>query len=231
MRKLISVFFLFLIVAVVLPGCSTRQTNEQIVPEYSENTNTIPENVTDAPLDFQNTAPFDMEPKRFLYDFTAQVSSDRILTITLVLEQPADSYTTAVTEILVYDGDTLLQTITKDAVPEVEDYAWDGLFVNKGGAIGEPDVRDLNFDGSDDFGLLAVEVYPQHVPYSYFIWDEEANHFEYQFTAFGVEALQVDEEEKCLIETSQEGLITYRKIFTFEPDGTVVSEYIPEEDQ
>lgn len=231
MKKLISVFILFLIVAFVFPGCLTQQEKERTVPEYSESTKDNPEVVTDAPLDFQNTAPFETEPKRFLYDFTAQVSSGRNLTITLVLAEPADSYTTAVTEILVYDGDTLLQTITKDAVPEVEDYAWDGLFVKKDSAIGEPDVRDLNFDGSDDFGLMAVEAYPQYVPYSFFIWDEEANRFVYQFTAFGVEALQVDEEEMRLVETSHEGFVTYKKIFTFEPDGTVVSKFITEEDQ
>ena len=229
-RKMISVFFVFLLIVGVFSGCSVEHSGEQTVPENFESIDIIPQDTTNVPQDFQNTAPINTEPKRFLYDFTAMVSSGRELNVVLVLEEPADSYTTAVTEILVYDGDMLLQTITKDDVRDVMDYAWDGLFVNKGSTIGEPDIRDLNFDGSDDFGLLAVEIYPQHVPYSYFIWDEETDLFVYQFTAFGVDALQVDDEEMCLVETSYEGFIPYKKVFTFELDGTVVSNFITEED-
>ena len=100
----------------------------------------------------------------------------------------------------------MLQTITKDDVPGVADYAWDGLFLNESNTVGLPDVRDLNFDGAEDFGLLAVFAYPQNVPYSYFFWNAENALFEYQFTAFGPGWLQIDDSEKCLVEVSNEGM-------------------------
>lgn len=159
-----------------------------------------------------------------VYQFPVTVSGNRELTVSLDLVSSEEGYTTEIAEVLVCEGDRLLQTITKEDVPEVTEYAWDGLFLNEGNAVGLPDVRDLNFDGAEDFGLLAVSDYPQNVPYSYFFWNEEKGQFVYQLTAFGPGWLQTDDSEKRLVEVSNEGPVIYKKYFTIASDGSLLTQ-------
>lgn len=104
----------------------------------------------------------------------------------------------SVEQIQVYEGDHLLQTIDTSALTYEGPELYEGLFVNKGYTVGEPDVRDVNFDGSEDFGLLAVEAYPNNVPYGYFLWDDDSEQFVFSFcmTAFP----RLDEAEEVVIE-------------------------------
>ena len=196
----------FILLSILLSGCAisapgSRETDESTISEITE-TIQIPEAV---------------------YEFPVMVSEDRRLIISLHLEKLEDFSAQEIRKIQVYDGDQLLQTITKDDVPGVADYAWDGLFLNESNTVGLPDVRDLNFDGAEDFGVLAVFAYPQNVPYSYFFWNAEKELFEYQFTAFGPGWLQIDDSQKCLVEVSNEGMETYEKYFSFDLDGNIVT--------
>lgn len=86
--------------------------------------------------------------------------------------------------------------------------------MNKGYTIGEPDVRDVNFDGSEDFGLLAVKTYPNNVPYGYFLWDDESEQFVFSFflSAFPM----LDEVEEEVIERMSMGVQNY---YEFDADG------------
>lgn len=195
-----------LMLSILVSGCGTSAPNNSETYEstIAETTETIqmPETV---------------------YEFPVMVSEDRGLTISLHMEELEDFSAKEIRKIQVYDGDQLLQTITKDDIPEVTDYAWDGLFLNESNTVGLPDVRDLNFDGAEDFGLLAVFAYPQNVPYSYFFWNADKELFEYQFTAFGPGWLQIDDSEKALVEVSNEGMESYEKYFSFDQDGNIVN--------
>lgn len=151
---------------------------------------------------------------------SVRISDQQELTVILDTEQPEDDYF-PVSSILVYDGGQLRQTLEVPSVPPDDTYAWDGLFVNKGYAVGEPDIRDVNFDGAEDFGLLAVNGYPHNVPYSYFVWNEENALFEYGFTLFGATALEIDENEQCLVETSHDTMGTYKTVYKCLSDGTL----------
>lgn len=202
-----AVLTLFMLLSILLPGCGNP------APTIEENTE-----ITVA----ETTAP-SQTAKESAYQFSVTVEKDRTLTVFLHLAEIEDYNSDEVHEIQIYDGDQLLQTITKEDIPAVTDYAWDGLFLNEGYEVGMPDVRDLNFDGAEDFGLLAVYAYPNNVPYSYFLWNEEKEVFEYQFTAFGPGWLQKNESEKCLVEVSTAGSETYEKCFTFDQDGNIVS--------
>ena len=195
-----------LMLSILVSGCATSAPNSSETYESTivETTETI-------------------QMPEAVYEFPVMVSEDRGLTISLHLEELEDFSAKEIRKIQIYDGDQLLQTITKDDVPEVIDYAWDGLFLNESNKVGLPDARDLNFDGAEDFGLLAVFDYPQNVPYSYFIWNAEKELFEYQFTAFGPGWLQIDDSQKCLVEVSNEGMETYEKYFSFDLDGNIVS--------
>lgn len=156
-----------------------------------------------------------------MYSFLVEVAEDRVLTVALDMEQLSDEYY-EVNRILVYDGEELIQTINQEDMPIPMDYAWDGLFVNKGYEVGEPDVRDVNFDGSEDFGLLTVSAYPKNVPYTYLVWNEEHNEFFYGFTLFGASALEVDTEKQWLIEHSHDVMGQYETPYTYtKRDGLV----------
>ena len=155
-----------------------------------------------------------------LYAFHVQVSGGRELTVVLDTPRPQDNYF-AIDRILVYEGDNLLQTIETASVPRPDGYAWDGLYVNRGYSVGEPDIRDLNFDGSQDFGLLAVSAYPHNVPYSYFLWNAAAGRFDYGFTLFGSGCLETDAEKGQLIEHSHDVLGEYTAIYKYAANGAL----------
>ena len=195
-----------LMLSILVSGCGTSAPNSSETYESTivETTETI-------------------QMPEAVYEFPVMVSEDRGLTISLHLKELEDFSAKEIRKIEVYDGDQLLQIITKVDISEVTDYAWDGLFLNESNTIGLPDVRDLNFDGAEDFGLLAVFAYPQNVPYSYFFWNAEKALFEYQFTAFGPGWLQIDDSEKCLVEVSNEGMETNKKYFSFDLDGNIVT--------
>lgn len=139
-------------------------------------------------------------------------------------EQPAqqkDEYF-EVGKIRIYRGKQWIQTIDPATLPPVEEYAWDGLYVNQGYTVGEPDVRDLNFDGAQDFGLLAVEAYPKNVPYSYFLWNQKKQQFDYGFTLFGSEMLVVDEKNRRLVEHSYDVSGEYLDFYSYTADGRIL---------
>ena len=198
-----------LMLSILVSGCGTSAPNSSETYESTivETTETI-------------------QMPEAVYEFPVMVSEDRGLTISLHLKELEDFSAKEIRKIEVYDGDQLLQIITKVDISEVTDYAWDGLFLNESNTIGLPDVRDLNFDGAEDFGLLAVFAYPQNVPYSYFIWNAEKEFFEYKFTAFGPGWLQIDYDRKCLVEVSCEGEQNYKKIFSIDQNGNVTTEYL-----
>lgn len=90
----------------------------------------------------------------------------------------------AVEQIRVYENGTLLQTIGAEDVSYDGDHEFDGLFVLKGYSVGEPDIRDLNFDGSPEFGLLGAYHFPKNVSYGWFLWDEAAGRFAFSTVLF-----------------------------------------------
>lgn len=157
-----------------------------------------------------------------MYSFPVKVSEGKELTVVLQTKDPADKDYFAVDRIQIYHGKEQIQTIQTASLPAVEEYAWDGLFVNKGSKVGEPDVRDVNFDGAQDFGLLAVETYPHNVPYSYFLWNADAGRFDYGFTLFGSKALEVDEKRRYLVEESHDVNGVYQTVYQYTADGKLL---------
>lgn len=157
------------------------------------------------------------------YSFAVNVSETRELTIVLNSPEPEENYF-SVDQILVYDGSKQIQTIDTTTIVPPEDYAWDGLYVNLGSDVGEPDVRDINFDGAEDFGLLAVESYPKNIPYGYFIWNQESNLFEYKFALFGMDALEVNTELKQLRESSHDTYGESISIYCYSENGELIKE-------
>lgn len=202
---------LFLAILIILFVSACASENQKLSDIYGKPNNFQQEHTTPEGVSRNFLNPYTM---------SVRISDQQELTVILDTEQPEDDYF-PVSSILVYDGEQLLQTLEVPSVPPDDTYAWDGLFVNKGYAVGEPDIRDVNWDGAEDFGLLSVSGYPKNVPYSYFVWNEENALFEYGFTLFGATALEIDENEQCLVETSHDTMGTYKTVYKCLSDGTL----------
>ena len=123
-------------------------------------------------------------------------ASGRALSVELELE-PLDQEPDylAVEQIRVYENGRLLQSIG------AEDTGGDlleGLFVYRSAYVGEPDLQDLNFDGSTDLGLLSNYHFPHNVSYGWFLWDEAESRF--AFSTVLCSELTLDAENRQVVE-------------------------------
>ena len=134
---------------------------------------------------------------------TEQISittaSGRELSLELELE-PLDQqpHCLAIEQIRVYEGDTPLRFMEVEEDMYTPDSFYRGLFLIRDSYIGEPDVRDLNFDGSPDLGLLAESAFPHNVSYAWFLWDEETSRF--YFSAYLFFNPTLDAENRQVVE-------------------------------
>lgn len=125
----------------------------------------------------------------------------------------------AVEEIRVYEQGKLLQTIGAGDISHHRDHGSDGLFVLRDSSVGEPDIRDLNFDGSPDLGLLADYHFPKNVSYGWFLWDEAASQF--TFSTVLLSSLTLDAEKGQIIERLA-GYPEERIISAWSDDGVLI---------
>ena len=130
------------------------------------------------------------------YSAVITVAENTLRNVVLVTEK-SEGDCRAIREIQVFDGKALTQSISQEALPDGNQ----GLFVDLSQPKGQPDCRDLNFDGYTDLGFPAIQGTAQNVPYRYFLWDPETERFEYGFTLCGATALTLDLERQLLIET------------------------------
>lgn len=109
-------------------------------------------------------------------------------TLTLVFHALAYGYFYGCDRIDVYDGGTLIQTIsTLDAIrsqwpdqslPYTESWSRD-LYLT---------LDDMNFDGAGDIGLMAWVTSGANIPAYYWLWDPDSGQFRYAFCLSNAEA-------------------------------------------
>lgn len=134
-------------------------------------------------------------------------------------EDPDWSNYYAIDELQVWEKTELLQTIRTAELAYDGDCLFEGLFDDQsGGPVGQPDCQDINFDGSQDLGLLAAEGYPHNVPYCYLLWDEAANQLSIQpLMLFG--PVTLDMENQRIEEYEKDGPFSYHNYYRFTADG------------
>ena len=115
---------------------------------------------------------------------TVTVGPGRTLTLALRCPIPApdDSSQLRYDQIQVLDGGTLLQTITPDSFTPDSRAAFQG-FVAFSPLLDYVDVRDIDFDGSEDFGVLCDTTHNE--AHCWFVWDEASGSFRYLTTLGG----------------------------------------------
>ena len=143
-----------------------------------------------------------------------QLGDGTNLKIVLQTDAEEDGFS-PVREISVYRDDALLQTIGESALPELAANYNEGLYLGRSGA-GQPDYRDVNFDGYTDIGLPALGQAAENLPYHYFLWNAATGQFDYGFILFGGAALEVDEAAQHLIETVKTNAGTVARLYRFE---------------
>ena len=143
-------------------------------------------------------AGWDLTRDGYLTDTeTVTVGPGRTLTLALRCPIPApdDSSQLRYDQIQVLDGGTLLQTITPDSFTPDSRAAFQG-FVAFSPLLDYVDVRDIDFDGSEDFGVLC-DTTPNEA-HCWFVWDEASGSFRYLTTLGG--RLEVLPETEQLVE-------------------------------
>ena len=143
-------------------------------------------------------AGWDLTRDGYLTDTeTVTVGPGRTLTLALRCPIPApdDSSQLRYDQIQVLDGGTLLQTITPDSFTPDSRAAFQG-FVAFSPLLDYVDVRDIDFDGSEDFGVLCDTTHNE--AHCWFVWDEASGSFRYLTTLGG--RLEVLPETEQLVE-------------------------------
>ena len=130
-------------------------------------------------------AGWDLTRDGYLTDTeTVTVGPGRTLTLALRCPIPApdDLSQLRYDQIQVLDGGTLLQTITPDSFTPDSRAAFQG-FVAFSPLLDYVDVRDIDFDGSEDFGVLCDTTHNE--AHCWFVWDEASGSFRYLTTLGG----------------------------------------------
>ena len=144
---------------------------------------------------------------RFIDTESLTLADGRELTVKLSgpvsqLEE-SDYYNPCYDPVEIWDGDTLLQTITP-AFPLPEPYVFDadtkrevtipesnylpGFSADT--ALHDVDIRDINFDGSEDLGLPCDSTNCD--ARAWYVWDAAARQFRYAFSLEGYPTIDTD---------------------------------------
>ena len=153
-----------------------------------------------------------------LLTLEAPLADGRTLTLEAVGKR-LDEYSVGVREVRVYDGDGLLQTIRAQ---EGVEHFWgdsDGGIVPEYTDCWSPEetmeVLDLNFDGNTDFGLFGWPA-NNTIPYYYWMWDPEAEQYQYAFVLQGVSVDSDKRELKASFRLS----VAKQELDYYRPDET-----------
>ena len=133
-------------------------------------------------------------------------SGGREITVGMDLEPTAQNENYyMVTQLRVEEDERILQTI--DPAELTATHNIEGLYLLHGYDVGEPDVRDFNFDGYEDLALLAESTIPQNPSYIFFLWSKEKRGLEASFVMTGLPEL--DEQQKQITEKLSNGRRRY----------------------
>lgn len=143
-----------------------------------------------------NGAQFQLVSDGFFTDtYSLRVSDGRTLTLSLRCTPGEDYSTDSYDQIQIWEGDALLQTISPSASQLDRRAPFQGFLANSP-SMNIVDIRDINFDGYEDFGLQCDTTHNE--VHTWFIWDGEAGSYRY-LTLLGGQ-LTLDSETRQLEE-------------------------------
>ena len=143
-----------------------------------------------------NGVQFQLVSDGFFTDtYSLRVSDGRTLTLSLRCTTGEDYFTDSYDQIQIWEGDALLQTISPSASQLDRRAPFQGFLANSP-SMYIVDIRDIYFDGYEDFGLQCDTTHNE--VHAWFIWDGEAGSYRY-LTLLGGQ-LTLDSETRQLEE-------------------------------
>lgn len=218
MRRVFALLLLLLLLSACAAPAKTEEEPASPPPREA------PADPIPAETPPEGEPPIDETEDHVLLTLDAPLADGRTLTLEAVGKQ-TDEYSCGVREIRVYDGDTLLQTVTAyDAI----EWEWGSAADDLAGAYTNcwtPDqtmeALDLNFDGNTDFGLFGW-VCNNTIPYYYWLWDEAAGEYRYAFTLQGAEVHPDTQELTSEYKSGSAGSQWITEHYKPDADGTLV---------
>lgn len=191
MKKTLA-FLLSVLLLCGLLGC-TPTLPAAVEPATSS---PVPQTATPAPTEDATPAP-SLGEGEYVLDSPITVDNGRVLTLRLYgMLRDVATQTFGIKKIEVLDGTTLVQTILmQDAILA----QWDDMYADteytesyeKNGCL---TVNDMNFDGAGDIGLMGWITAGANLPFYYWLWNADAQCFEYSFYLCNAEVDAADQQ-------------------------------------
>lgn len=128
----------------------------------------------------------------YTYEYPIIVEANRTLTVKLYGHSMGESGLYGIYQMDIYDKEKLIQVIVLKDDLKIEKFAGNESIYKDSGFT----RKDINFDDSQDIGLMAWVSAYKNLPYFYWIWNTETQRFEY---AYSLSNVIVDRNEKVLM--------------------------------
>ena len=149
------------------------------------------------------------DKKTFVVSKKIEVSDNRILTLKFNGFIFTETDTGGYSKIAVYPEDKKqLQTIN---IVDVNSFGDDTTTCPEPGTGSDIIIEDMNFDGINDFRIIAMLPPGPNIPYICFLWDKKSGKFVHAEFLDDITSPEFDSKTKTVTSSSRESANKYRK--------------------
>lgn len=149
------------------------------------------------------------DKKTFVVSKKIEVSDNRILTLKFNGFIFTETDTGGYSKIAVYPEDKKqLQTIN---IADVNSFGDDTTTCPEPGTGSDIVIEDMNFDGINDFRIIAMLPPGPNIPYICFLWDKKSGKFIHAEFLDDITSPEFDSKTKTITSSSRESANKYRK--------------------
>ena len=149
------------------------------------------------------------DKKTFVVSKKIEVSDNRILTLQFNGFIFTETDTGGYSKIAVYPEDKKqLQTIN---IADVNSFGDDTTTCPEPGTGSDIVIEDMNFDGINDFRIIAMLPPGPNIPYICFLWDKKSGKFVHAEFLDDITSPEFDSKTKTVTSSSRESANKYRK--------------------
>ena len=149
------------------------------------------------------------DKKTFVVSKKIEVSDNRILTLKFNGFIFTETDTGGYSKIAVYPEDKKqLQTIN---IADVNSFGDDTTTCPEPGTGSDIIIEDMNFDGINDFRIIAMLPPGPNIPYICFLWDKKSGKFIHAEFLDDITSPEFDSKTKTVTSSSRESANKYRK--------------------
>ena len=147
--------------------------------------------------------------KTFTISKKIEISDKRILILKFSGSLSKDTDTGGYSKIAVYPEDKKqLQTIN---IADVNSFGDDTTTCPEPGTGSDIVIEDMNFDGINDFRIIAMLPPGPNIPYICFLWDKKSGKFVHAEFLDDITSPEFDSKTKTVTSSSRESANKYRK--------------------